>query len=119
MNVSIHSALNLDTLDERDKPFGNLGLIFYICVNQLYMLLKYTKKPVTVEAIIWTGDNVTEVLSFCNDCFSYMRNEENLLDISTLEGTMHASVGDYIIKGVKGEFYACKPDIFLMTYDKA
>jgi hypothetical protein len=32
---------------------------------------------------------------------------------------MHASVGDYIIKGVKGEFYACKPDIFLMTYDKA
>jgi hypothetical protein len=82
------------------------------------MPLKYVKKPVVIEAVIWTGDNVTEVLSFCNDCFSYEKHGENHLDISTLEGTMSASVGDYIIKGIKGEFYACKPDIFLMTYDK-
>ena len=82
------------------------------------MPLKYVKNPVVIEAVIWTGDNITEILSFCNDCFSYEKQGENKLDIATLKGVMQASVGDYIIKGIKGEFYACKPDIFLMTYDK-
>jgi hypothetical protein len=58
---------------------------------------KFRKKPVVIEA--------------------YQTQEE--LDIETLEGTHHASVGDWIIKGVKGEMYPCKPDIFEMTYEPA
>lgn len=79
---------------------------------------KYTKKPVEIEAVQWTGENLLEILNFCSSCFSYERNGLKVLTISTLEGNMNASYGDFIIKGVKGEFYACKPDIFEMTYDK-
>ena len=79
---------------------------------------KYVKKPVEIEAVQWTGDNLLEVLNFCSSCFSYERNGQQVLTISTLEGNMNASHGDFIIKGVKGEFYACKPDVFEMTYDK-
>lgn len=79
---------------------------------------KYTKKPVEIEAVQWTGENLLEVLNFCSSCFSYERHGQKVLTISTLEGNMNASHGDFIIKGVKGEFYACKPDIFEMTYDK-
>lgn len=81
------------------------------------MVKRYTKKPVTIEALQWTEDNLTDVLEFCESCFSYERFNKKILTISTLEGSMKASTGDYIIKGVKGEFYACKPDIFLLTYD--
>lgn len=59
--------------------------------------MKYRKKPVTIDA--------------------YQTDVE--LDIPTLEGTMHASVGDYIITGVRGERYPCKPDIFIETYEPA
>lgn len=79
---------------------------------------KYTKKPVEIEAVQWTGENLLEVLNFCSNCFSYEKNGQKVLTISTLEGNMNASHGDFIIKGIKGEFYACKPDIFEMTYDK-
>ncbi len=79
---------------------------------------KYRKKPVEIEAIQWDGENTTEILAFCSDCFSYKKNDFAVLVINTLEGTMKASIGDYVIKGVKGEFYACKPDIFLLTYDQ-
>ena len=79
---------------------------------------KYIKKPVEIEAVQWTGENLLEVLNFCSSCFSYERNGQQVLTISTLEGNMNASHGDFIIKVVKGEFYACKPDIFEMTYDK-
>ena len=79
---------------------------------------KFVKKPVEIEAVQWTGENLLEVLNFCSSCFSYERNGQQVLTISTLEGNMNASHGDFIIKGVKGEFYACKPDIFEMTYDK-
>ena len=78
---------------------------------------KYVKKPVEIEAVEWTGDNLIEILDFSNACFSYERGGKRVLAISTLEGTMTASVGDYIIKGIQGEFYACKPDIFKLTYD--
>lgn len=81
------------------------------------MTRKYIRKPVEVEALEWTGDNVTEILAFSNACFSYEKNGVNVLAVSTLEGTMTASVGDYIIKGIQGEFYACKPDVFKLTYD--
>ena len=75
----------------------------------------YRKKPVTIEAIVWNGDNIEEISSWTNgdafwDC------DEGTLKIKTLEGIMSASVNDYIIRGVNGEFYACKPDIFQKTY---
>lgn len=67
-----------------------------------------------IQALQWTGDNDTEVLQFCSKCF--LIEGENL-KIATLEGTMSASPGDYIIRGVEGEFYACKQDIFKKTYE--
>ena len=79
---------------------------------------KYVKKPVVIEAMQWTGDNTKEALEFCPDCFTYERNNQEVFVISTLEGNMHASTNDYIIKGIKSEFYACKPDVFALTYDK-
>jgi hypothetical protein len=80
------------------------------------MTRKYVKKPVEIEALQWTGDNVIDVLNFASACFSYEKNGSSVLAVATLEGTMTASVGDYIIKGVQGEFYPCKPDIFDLTY---
>lgn len=79
---------------------------------------KYVKKPVVIEAVQWTGENTNDILAFCDDCFSYEKNNVRILVINTLEGTMKASPMDFIIKGVKGEFYACKPDVFVMTYDE-
>lgn len=77
----------------------------------------YRKKPVVIEAIQWTGDNFDELERFTdNSALVKLFNHE--LFIYTLEGKMHASVEDYIIKGVEGEFYPCKPDIFEKTYEK-
>lgn len=81
------------------------------------MMRKYVKKPVEIEALQWKGENVTEMVGFCTACFSYEKNNETVLAVATLEGTMTASTGDMIIKGVKGEFYPCKHDIFELTYD--
>jgi hypothetical protein len=82
------------------------------------MVKCYVKKPVTIEAIQWDGENTKEILGFCDECFSYQKDDIAVLVINTLEGTMKASIGDYIIRGIKGEFYACKPDIFILTYDQ-
>lgn len=75
---------------------------------------KYRKKPVVVEAVKWTGENRDEITSFTKG-----RAQGNLspLTISTLEGEMRVSVGDYIIRGVREELYPCKPDIFEQTYE--
>ena len=78
--------------------------------------MKYVKKPIVIDAIIFTGENFHE----CRD-FIGKENIDNTLkypNIITLEGVMNVSKGDYIIKGVKGEFYPCKPDIFKLTYDE-
>jgi len=86
--------------------------------------MKYRKKPVIIEAIQWTGDNLFECLNFMNcgdmqpEIYNIFHNCNNEIGIQTLEGTMLASVGDYIIKGVAGELYPCKPDIFEKTYEK-
>lgn len=82
------------------------------------MMRKFRKKPVEIETVQWTGENTTEILAFCRDCFSYQKDSKPILVINTLEGNMTASVGDYVIQGIKGEFYACKPDIFEMTYEE-
>ena len=76
---------------------------------------KYRKKPVAIEAVQWTGENLLEICNFTGRCGGELiKNGE--LYIDTLEGVHHASVGDFIIKGVHGEFYPCKPDIFRKTY---
>jgi hypothetical protein len=80
--------------------------------------MKYRKKPVVVDALQWNGDNTEEVLRFCDSFGTYETNPA-ILSIKTLEGVMTASRGDYIIKGVNGEFYPCKPDIFNKTYEEA
>jgi hypothetical protein len=81
---------------------------------------QYKKKPVIVEAVQWTGNNETEILQFVKD--KYYRNFngqfKNCLFIETLEGDMRANVGDFIIKGINGEFYPCAEDIFNKTYEE-
>jgi len=79
------------------------------------MASKYRKKPVIIEALQFNGDNFAECEKFIG-----AKNYDNTLNypnIKTLEGTMQVSVNDFIIKGVAGEFYPCRPDIFEATYD--
>lgn len=76
---------------------------------------KYKKKPVVIEAIRWYGFNEAEIDAFCPARVYTLDG----LSIQTLEGLMKADIGDYIIKGIKGEFYPCKEDIFNLTYDLA
>ena len=79
------------------------------------MSKKYRKKPVVIEAIQWTSDNLSEIDKFTQ---GKVKNHESVLIIPTLEGEMYASLSDYIIKGVNGEFYPCKPDIFDKPYEE-
>lgn len=79
------------------------------------MIKKYVKKPVIIEAIQWTGENLSEIDKFVQ---AKVQKRALVLIIPTLEGKMRASLGDYIIKGVNGEFYPCKPDIFDKTYEE-
>jgi len=89
-------------------------------------MAKFRKKPVVIEAVQWTGDNLREVIDFTGlhpsaNKWSWEEYEAVVasegLKIFTLEGPLMATVGDWIIKGVKGEFYPCKPDIFEATYE--
>ena len=79
--------------------------------------MKYRKKPVVIEAIQWNGNNQTEIADWSRGTQRYIEFEGTVCRIQTLEGVMTASKDDYIIKGVKGEFYPCKPDIFEVTYE--
>lgn len=83
---------------------------------------KYRKKPVIIEAIQLLLPNTPDmVLSFCpmaKMCGVGAVGEKIWMEIPTLEGTMRADYGDYIIKGIKGEFYPCKPDIFEASYER-
>ena len=85
-------------------------------------MAQYRKKPVVIEAIQFNGKNAEEIEQWSNNNVkSGPVSEDTLsrayLEIETLEGTMTAQPNDYIIKGVSGEFYPCKPDIFEKTYD--
>lgn len=88
--------------------------------------MKYRKKPVEIEAVKFDGSNIKEVRDLIGigteerymSCGLNEYGELCEVTIHTLEGDMKANIGDYIIKGVKGEFYPCKPDIFEMTYEK-
>ena len=82
--------------------------------------MKYRKKPVVIEAIQWTGE-ISDVMGFMDpEKPTYMAgftNADEIVGIQTREGLMVAELNDWIIKGVKGEFYPCKPDIFEATYE--
>lgn len=101
------------------------------------MIKKYRKKPVVIEALQWDGDNLVEITAFLkgvsvksieseiNSSELAQKNWKELekssyhkgITISTLERNMIASIGDFIIKGVAGEFYPCKEKIFKETYE--
>lgn len=82
----------------------------------------FRKRPVVIEAVRWTGDNIEAVFTFMAPVRPiYVGGEFNdaddLIAIDTLEGRMIAGKGDWIIRGVAGELYPCKPDIFAATYE--
>ncbi|MBP3245540.1 MAG: hypothetical protein J6M59_10635 [Bacteroidaceae bacterium] len=99
------------------------------------MIGTYRKKPVVIEAVQWTGDNPCEIQEFAGNAakitkydpaidnagvfVGFVERDRLELSIQTLEGEMKAAIGDYIIKGVNGEFYPCKEEIFEKTYDLA
>lgn len=78
--------------------------------------MKYRKNPIIIEAIKYNSYNLKEVRKFCNK-IEYNLNRRKMY-IPTLEGIMEVKEGDQIIKGVKGEFYPCKADIFEKTYER-
>lgn len=83
--------------------------------------MNYRKKPIVIRAIQFTIKNQFEICDFFNgEPFEFVtfKGEIIQMTITTLEGTMTASIGDWIIKGVKGEFYPCKNDIFEATYEE-
>lgn len=93
--------------------------------------MRYRKKPVVIEAVKLenTEESIVNAIEFVYDVgmetnvlgrlaeINKVRSDEGLI-INTLEGNIKASFGDYIIKGVQGEFYPCKPDIFMETYEQ-
>lgn len=78
--------------------------------------MKFRKKPVVVEAVQWTGQAIEGLPEWCGDV-SHITLPVHHVNINTLEGTMSCHLNDWIIRGVKGEIYPCKPDIFEMTYE--
>ena len=94
------------------------------------MSSKYRKKPVVIDALQLTRANAVKVYEWVHDCTAIKTDmdlyrwddylsiiERKGMKIPTLEGEMTASIGDYIIKGIQGEFYPCEPDIFEATYE--
>jgi hypothetical protein len=83
---------------------------------------KYRKRPVVIEAMHWDGNvrahhPVSEWINDNGGVARWTAETPQRLSIETLEGAMTATAGDYIIRGVNGEFYPCKPDIFEQTYE--
>lgn len=78
---------------------------------------KFRKKPVVIEAVEWKGEIDDVIKEFIKDSHTFTNDRRSLI-ITTLEGEMEALIGDFIIKGVKGELYPCKPDIFWQTYEE-
>lgn len=95
------------------------------------MITKYRKKPVVIEAVQFTGNNEIEIIKFVGKPLFVSKPPANMekdidipheayvVEIPTLEGNMKCSRMDFVIKGVAGEFYPCKPDIFHATYEIA
>lgn len=83
--------------------------------------MKYRKKPVVIEAMQWDGTEKSQaaIVTWTKGAIVGMFDHAYYLAIPTLEGTMRADPLDWIIRGVAGEFYPCKPDIFATTYEPA
>jgi hypothetical protein len=89
---------------------------------------RYRKRPVSVEAVRLSASNITDVAHWCGGRVDGRIVEQSIygssyqdlryLSIPTLEGVMRADIGDYIIRGVQGEFYPCDPEIFAKTYEE-
>ena len=79
----------------------------------------FRKKPILIEARQWDGteDSQREIVNWSKGVVSGWFDNEYFLAVETLEGTMRADAGDWIIQGFKGEFYPCKPDVFEATYE--
>lgn len=88
-------------------------------------MAQYRKKPVVIDAFRWTGgpdqeeDPIWAIEAIKSGRMYYQGGDEPYMTIKTLKGTMRANVGDWIIRGVVGEIYPCKPDIFAATYEPA
>lgn len=80
------------------------------------MVGDYRKKPVVIQAVQFTADAPSKIEEFLPKEISILKGGE--LYIRTLEGDLHVSANDWVIRGVRGEFYPCKPDIFEATYEK-
>ena len=80
-------------------------------------MTKYRKKPVVIEAYQLTADTMVHIVRWMDGKCKWIEDQIALI-IPTLEGNMQANNGDYIIKGINGEFYPCREDIFLKTYEK-
>ena len=80
------------------------------------MIKKYRKNPVVIKAVEWNGRNSGEIKKFIG---KRIDRTGNSLIIPTLEGDMEARLYDFVVRGVSGEFYPCKPDIFIQTYEEA
>lgn len=115
-------------LTARNKPAGDTRRCLHRMVGHHGRTenMKYRKKPVVIETVQWTGSNLKEIIAFTGlhesaRKWTWAEYEavvaKDGLKIFTLEGPLMATVGDWIIKGVKGELYPCKPDIFEATYE--
>lgn len=80
---------------------------------------KFRKKPVIIEARQVTHETINDVFDWLDESDVAAVGNNTEIQIETLEGRMVASLGDWIIRGVQGEFYPCKPDIFEATYERA
>lgn len=82
--------------------------------------MKYRKKPIVIEAVPFVTGRIDEAIKFLIEAKASFTHDlrYNVIYINTLEGTMAVALGDYIIKGIKGECYPCKADIFIATYDE-
>lgn len=83
----------------------------------------YRKKPIPIEAVQWDGTNTSELMKFSRDVRFIYHEEANKkviteMYVQTREGDLYANIGDYILKGIKGEVYPCAREIFEETYEE-
>ena len=80
--------------------------------------MKYRKKPVVIEAVQWDGEDWVTIYNFVRASGAARIDLDGVMHIMTAEGEVTASAGDFIIRGIAGEYYPCKPDIFEKTYER-
>lgn len=81
------------------------------------MIKQFRKKPVVIRALQYDGANSTEIEEFSKGAITKNGGKSDIMTVNSLEGDVYAITGDWIIEGVNGEFYPCKPDIFEKTYE--